>query len=151
MIEQGNHDGRRLLPSSFVRIAMKNLLSALLLSMFVLTTGNPVLADVASLNAACGGLPAAPSVTRGDSADETAMRTYGAGMRAYTGQLMTYLTCLDEHPASPAEMASAAYRRDVISHRQQVVDQLERTVSRFNIELRAFKARQSQVASVPSP
>lgn len=128
---------------------MKTLIAALILSTVPVLITGPALADVAALNAACGGLPSAPSVTRGDTADEVTMRAYGAGMRDYTAHLMTYLTCLDNHPASAAEMASASYRRDVISHRQQVIDQLERTVSRFNIELREFKARQAQVAAVP--
>ncbi len=128
---------------------MKTLKSALILSTFGILMTGPALADIKGLNAACGGLPAGPSVTKGDTADEGAMRAYGAGMRDYTARLMTYLTCLDNHPASAAEMASASYRRDVISHRQQVVDQLERTVTRFNIELREFKARQAQVAGIP--
>lgn len=128
---------------------MKNLVSALLLCAVSILITAPSRADIAGLNAACGGLPAAPSITKGDTADEVAMRAYGVGMRDYTSRLMTYLTCLDNHPASAADMASASYRRDVISHRQQVVDQLERTVSRFNIELREFKARQAQVAAIP--
>ncbi len=128
---------------------MKNLFSALILSTLALAVTGPTLADITGLNAACGGLPTAPSVTQGDSADETAMRAYGAGMRDYTARLMTYLTCLDNHPASSADMASASYRREVISHRQQVVDQLEKTVTRFNAELKTFKSRQAQVAAVP--
>lgn len=128
---------------------MKNLFSALILSTLFLAVTGPALADVSGLNAACGGLPAAPSVSQGDSADETTMRAYGAGMRDYTGRLMTYLTCLDNHPASSADLASASYRRDVIAHRQQVVDQLEKSVSRFNSELKSFKSRQAQVAAVP--
>lgn len=128
---------------------MKNLFSALILSTLFLAITGPANADISGLNAACGGLPAAPSVSQGDSADETTMRAYGAGMRDYTGRLMTYLTCLDNHPASSADLASASYRRDVISHRQQVVDQLEKSVSRFNSELKSFKSRQAQVAAVP--
>jgi hypothetical protein len=128
---------------------MKNLFSALILSTLVLAITGPANADISGLNAACGGLPAAPSATQGDSADETAMRAYGAGMRDYTAHLMTYLTCLDNHPASAADMASASYRRDVIAHRQQVVDQLEKSVNRFNSELKSFKSRQAQVAAIP--
>lgn len=128
---------------------MKNAVSTLILSTLAILATGPALADISGLNATCGGLPAAPAVTRGDSADEGAMRAYGAGMRDYTARLMTYLTCLDNHPASTADLASASYRRDVINHRQQVVDQLEQTVNRFNIELRVFKSRQAQVAAVP--
>lgn len=128
---------------------MKNLLSALVLSTLVLAITGPANADISGLNAACGGLPAAPSATQGDSADETAMRAYGAGMRDYTAHLMTYLTCLDNHPASTANLASASYRREVIAHRQQVADQLEKSVTRFNAELKSFKSRQAQVAAVP--
>ncbi|MBP7334750.1 hypothetical protein [Niveispirillum sp.] len=128
---------------------MKNAISALILSTTLLLAAGPAMADIAALNAACGGVPAAPSTTKGDTADEVAMRAYGAGMRDYTARLMSYLTCLDNHPASAADMASASYRRDVINHRQQVADQLERTVTRFNAELREFKTRQAQVAAVP--
>lgn len=128
---------------------MKNLFSALILSTLALAVTGPALADISGLNAACGGLPTAPSVTQGDSADETAMRAYGTDMRDYTARLMSYLTCLDNHPASSADMASASYRREVISHRQQVVNQLEKSVTRFNAELRTFKSRQAQVAAIP--
>ncbi|MFV3126075.1 hypothetical protein [Niveispirillum sp. KHB5.9] len=128
---------------------MKNVISALILSTLSLLAAGPALADMAALSATCGGLPATPSVVKGDTADETAMRAYGTGMRQYTGSLMTYLNCLDEHPASAADMSSAQYRRTVIAHRQQVVDQLEQSISRFNTELREFRSRQAQVAAVP--
>lgn len=128
---------------------MKNVISTLILSTMVLLATSPALADVASLSQACGGLPAMPTVVKGAAADEAAMRNYGSDMRDYTAQLMAYVTCLDEHPASSEDMASANYRRTVIAHRQQVVDQLEQSVTRFNIELRNFKTRQAQVAAVP--
>ncbi|MFV3075311.1 hypothetical protein [Niveispirillum fermenti] len=126
---------------------MKKLISALILSTLALFT-SPALADIAALNQACGGLPDAPARVAGNSADDDAMRRYGAEMRDYTGRLMAYLTCLDEHPVSDTALASASYRRDVINHRRQVADRLEQDVSNFNAELRRFKSRQAQIASV---
>lgn len=127
---------------------MKKVRSALILSTLALLATGPAWADLSALNAACGGVPAAPTSVPGDTADEAAMRTYGAGMRDYTAKLMTYLTCLDNSPVSSAELSSAAYRREVIAHRRSVADQLESTVTRFNAELRSFKAAHPQVAAV---
>jgi len=113
--------------SDKVGIAMKKLLCALILSTFVLASADSAHADVAGLNAACGGLPAAPAVTSGETANIDAMNTYSAGMRAYSARLMTYLTCLDNHSVSTTDLASPAYRREVITHRRQVADQLRQS------------------------
>ena len=127
---------------------MKNFRSALILSTLALLATSPALADLSALNAACGGVPAAPASVPGGTADELAMRAYGAGMRDYTNKLMGYLTCLDNSPVSTAELSSASYRREVIAHRRSVADQLEASVNRFNIELRSFKAAHPQLAAI---
>lgn len=125
--------------------------ASLLLTLIALSAAAtmPAQADVAAVQRLCGDLPTPPDATSGDSADETTMRAYGGAMRDYTAGLMAYLTCVDSHPATAADLSSASYRRDVIAHRRLVVDQLEGAITRFNSELRQFKTRQAQVAAAP--
>lgn len=121
--------------------------AALLAALALLAAGQSQAANSRYIAAACGQMPAAPSLIDGKSATESALRQVAVQVRGFADEAVSFINCLDSQPVSTAYISQPSYRSALAVQRDQAIDRLERTVAAYNAELREFKAQAKQVAA----
>lgn len=105
----------------------------LMLSMIILFSSQFALAECSR--------PAAPELPDGATSDLETMVEGQKAVKTYVTDTEAYLGCITAESEAAAETETPEQQLERVEHHNEVVDEMEALASRFNEEIREFKAK----------
>lgn len=85
--------------------------------------------------------PAAPDLPDGATSDLETMVEGQKAVKTYVTDTEAYLGCITAESEAAAETETPEQQLERVEHHNEVVDEMEALASRFNEEIREFKAK----------